>query len=405
MAKKTKTRSKPEVTGGDAPPPVKVKKSKTARKAAHAASVVEGINKVLKSEHAAVTLGSVAKKDDFRRTGWLPSGLYAIDYLLGDMEGLPLGVCGTICGDEATGKSSLTQFLMMRVQDQAGVNVYYDFDGDLQPKRLRNYGLDLDNIVVPDVTTIEEAFDSMQGAFASVYGDVQGARKRKEAAKKVGVPMLCVFDSIAAASTKRRVEAESAEDAVVGRKAAVLSEQNENLRLYLRGRLATVIFINELREDIGGNPRFGRQLKMPGGRSLRYISRWMLKLNRGKSIKDSNDRVTGFIVWATTLKSSYGQPFTTQKFIISTEKGAAGGPHPAKSNMLFLKDNGLLVAKGGKGVLIRGLKDEIGVFSKREWPDVMREHDEKIRAVIRERLIEASPVGEESEGVGEGEDD
>lgn len=392
MAKKTK--KKAEVSLDVKVPAI----AKPKKRSDHAAKVVEGIRKAFKSEYAASTLAEATGngKHDFRRTGWLRTGLWAIDFLLGDMNGIPLGVAGTVCGDENVGKSSLIQFFMKCVQEADGTNVYYDYDGDLQPKRLLGYGIDLGRVVVPDVVTIEEGFDSLGQAFASVYGDVQSTRKRKEAAKRVNVPMMAVFDSIAAANTKRRRDAKSAEDSVVGRKAAVLSEQNENLRLYLRGRPATVIFINELREDIGGTNRFGKVLKMPGGRSLRYMSRWMLKLSRGQKIRrNKDDRVVAFEVYAHTLKSSYGQVFATQRFILSTVKGEEGGPHPVRSNYLFLKDNGLLIAKGKKGDIIRGLKEEVGIFHKTEWPDVMREHEDKIVEIIKAHTVSAA-VGDES---------
>lgn len=365
-----------------------------------AAKVLQGIRDAMKSEFAGQTLGeAVKKRQDYRLTGWVESGIWAIDYLLGDFRGVPLGVNGTIMGDEATGKSALTQFLMRCFQEAGGTEVYFDFDGDLQSQRLGGYGINLDNVIVPEVDTIEEAFDCIAGAFTNLYGKHVGPRRRKKESKSSGPPLLCIFDSIAAAGTKARVNAGSAEDVVIGRKALVLSEQNENLRRYIRGRPASVIFINELREDIGANARFGRQLKMPGGRSLRYMSRWMLKLARGKPFRDKDNHVLGFPIWASTLKSSYGQPYSTEKFYLSAIKGPHGGPHPAKSNWMFLKEHAMLGAKGDKGVFIRGLKDEVGVFAKADWPDVMKSHKKKIKAMLVERLSERSAVSRDSEEV------
>lgn len=355
-----------------------------------AETVIANVRKDLKSPLAACSLeDAVQQNADLRVTGWIKTGIWAVDHLIGRMRGIPLGLCGTIWGDENVGKSALSQYLIRSVQRLGGAVELFDFDGTLNPVWLRNYGCNLKDIILPDAATLEDAYDVMQSTFTHMYGPVRTIREREKELKalKDAPPLLSIIDTVAAAPVRAGMERDSAEDHVVGRKAAVLSEGNQNLRGWMRNRPAAVIFLNEVREVIGGMSRFGVQTKMPGGRSLRFVSAWILRLTRGESIyrtRKGVKRRVGFQVIAKTGKSKYGEGHSESKFIISTHEGPEGGPHPAMSNWLFLKDNGLIKPAGEK-VGIVGM-DNVGKFTEAEWPDVMQAHERDIRKMLRSTL-------------------
>lgn len=380
--------------------PKKKKRRKSAKVSAVRSSpvdlVISGINTRLKTTTAAVTLLQETSGDKDAAVGYIPSGIWAIDWLVSDLRGLHLGRLMNVWGGTSVGKSALTQFFMKKFQDAGGVNILFDFDDARDPAQLEGYGIDPSDLVIPEVGTIEEGFDALFGALESLYGKVEGARRRKgsKQAKNADHPTLAVWDSVAASPPKSLMEEESAEDHHVASTARSLTDQLKKVRRFCAGRPILPIFVNEQRAVIGG-VSFGPQTRQPHAGALEFAMTTILRLYKLKTLKAQVKKrkvVQGRIVGVLAQKSRLGVPERQSSFFLSFDKGETGGPDPVRSNFLFLKEQNLLGSGGSSGFTIRGLKSKVGMFAdpfkgdREEFSEVIAEHEESILGLLRDEI-------------------
>lgn len=372
-------------------------------------AVLASVNKRLGNEAAAVSLGSVPKgQHGGSVSGWIKTGIWALDWIFGNWRGIPLGRITAMWGDEGCGKSSLSQYLIGRFQRKpGGMALYLDYDNALDDEQLERGGIDLDRVIQAEVVTLEEGYDAIKGGVEGMYGDMSVTRangKKKKKGNKVkpdaegkpvaekgtrsDAPLLVVFDSVSAAGARELHEEEDAESYHIGAEARIISQQNKKLRQWIRGKPAHVILLAESRANIGAVGKFAPQSKMAGARSLRFAPSTILRVGNAGAIR-KGDKIVGHRMYIQVdRKARLGRPGRKAEIVISySHKPGEGGPNPAKSNLLFLDEVVKIVKKKGEaGITLKGLEDVVGTFKRSEWPEVMAKHEKAILAVVREKM-------------------
>lgn len=385
----TVVRKKDQQPVADVPKPAAKATTKTKKSGKNYLEIaIKSINKAMNSDIAATVLSD---QETNPVLGWVKTRIWALDYLISDFRGIPIGRPMTVWGPEATGKSSLFHYLMRIFQDSDFTQVYFDYDDAVDREMVERSGIDLSRIVFPTCGSLEEGFDALKAITDSFYGKRTGAKKlkRKELidSQKDAPKLATLWDSLWASAPKALLEAKSAEQRLIGVEAAAYSTQFKRMRQFMRGRPMVLLFTNEAREDIGGYSPWGPQTKQPGGRAVRHYMTTVLKLGRAgmeKRTVNGRDRTIGMWVQVTAQKARFGVMGRKSKFFLSFSK-SAGGPDPVESNFAFLKDMNFLKAGKDKTFGIKGLSD-IPFFSKKEWPDVMKKYERKIVHMLREEL-------------------
>jgi len=137
-----------------------VRRSKPAEPAELTESLVKGITEVC-GKGAATVMTDYEDAVTSKVKVWVPSGFDWLDAIMSEGRGFPVGKIIEIYGDEGTGKTALSQFIIREFQKRGGVAVYVDFETSMDQTHLKGYGIDLGNLIYVDVETIEEGFDAV----------------------------------------------------------------------------------------------------------------------------------------------------------------------------------------------------------------------------------------------------
>ena len=221
----------------------------------------------------------------------IPTGALSLDLALG-IGGLPRGRIVEIYGPESSGKSTLALHVVAEAQRQGGVAAYIDAEHALDPTYARAIGVDIDQLLISQPDTGEQALEIADMLVRSG-----------------GIDVL-VVDSVAALVPKAELEGDMG-DAHVGLQARLMSQALRKLTANLNKSRALAIFINQLREKIG--VMFGSPETTPGGRALKFYASIRLDVRRVESIKDGAE-VVGNRVKVKVAKNKCAPPFRTAEF-------------------------------------------------------------------------------------------
>ena len=288
----------------------------------------------------------------------IPTGALALDVALG-VGGIPRGRIIEIYGPESSGKTTLAQHIVAECQKRGGIAAFVDAEHALDPEYARNLGVNIDELLISQPDTGEQALDITEELVRSGAVDV------------------IVVDSVAALVPKAEIEG-SMEDQQMGLQARLMSKALRKLTGIIGKTRTTVIFINQLRQKIGvmyGNPE-----TTTGGNALKYYASVRLEIKRVEGLKGDGEEI-GNHVRVRILKNKVAPPFRTAEFDIIFGKGIC-----KIGNILDVAVDLDIVKKAGSWFSFNDDKLGQGRDKAKEFlaanPDILNQ----VETLVRERL-------------------
>ena len=221
----------------------------------------------------------------------IPTGSIGLDMALG-IGGLPKGRIVEIFGPESGGKTTVTLHAIAEAQKRGGIAAFVDVEHALDPVYAKALGVDIDQLIVSQPDTGEQALDIM------------------EALVRSGAIDIIVLDSVAAMVTKAEIDGEMG-DSFVGVQARLMSAAMKKLTAVISKSNTVAIFINQLREKIG--VMFGNPETTPGGRALKFYASVRIEVRKGEPIKEGADTI-GNRTKCKVIKNKVAPPFKSCEF-------------------------------------------------------------------------------------------
>ena len=295
----------------------------------------------------------------------IPTGSLALDAALG-IGGVPKGRIIEIYGPESSGKTTLALHILAEAQKMGGEVAFVDAEHALDPDYAAALGVDIDNMLVSQPDTGEQALEITDALVRS------------------GAVDAVVVDSVAALTPRAEIEGEMG-DAFVGLQARLMSQALRKLAGTIAKTNCVVIFINQLRMKIGvmyGNPE-----TTTGGNALKFYASVRLDVRRVESIKEGGN-VIGNKTRVKVVKNKVAPPFREAYFDILYGQGIGKW-----SELVDLAVQMDIVQKSGSWFSMGDERIGQGANAVREYlinnPDIA----EEVEAKVRQNLLKASPAG------------
>ncbi|MGH9300891.1 MAG: recombinase RecA [Acidimicrobiales bacterium] len=306
----------------------------------------------------------------------IPTGAMALDLALG-VGGLPRGRVVEIYGPESSGKSTLAMHVVAEAQRNGGICAYIDAEHAMDPVYARAIGVDIDELLISQPDTGEQALEIADMLIRSGALDV------------------LVIDSVAALTPRAELEGDMG-DSHMGLQARLMSQALRKLTGTLNKSDTIAIFINQLREKIG--VMFGSPETTPGGRALKFYASVRLDIRRIEAIKDGVE-VVGNRTRVKVVKNKCAPPFRQAEFDIMYGRGISreGSLIDVGVDMGLVKKSGAWYTYEGEQ-LGQGRENAKQFLS--ENPELMVEINERIRqevgfgAEVDKPLAAEVPLGE-----------
>jgi recombination protein RecA len=274
--------------------------------------------------------GSVMKLDGDHKASHdgIPTGSLSLDIALGG-SGVPRGRVLEVFGPESSGKTTLTLHIIANAQKAGGVAAFIDAEHALDPSWAKRLGVKLDDLLVSQPDTGEQALEICELLVRSNAVDV------------------IVVDSVAALIPRAEIEGEMG-DSHVGLQARLMSQALRKLTAAISRSRTTVIFINQIREKIG--VMFGNPETTPGGRALKFYASVRIDVRRTQTIKEAETSI-GSRTRARVVKNKVAPPFRDAEFDIMFDRGIS-----YEGDLLDLAANGNVVEKSGAWYTYKGTR-------------------------------------------------
>ena len=290
----------------------------------------------------------------------IPSGILPLDIALG-VGGVPRGRIIEVYGPESSGKTTVTLHMIAEAQKMGGIAAFIDAEHALDPVYAHKLGVDIDNLLISQPDTGEQALEI------------------DDALVRSGAIDMVVVDSVAALVPKAEIEGEMG-DSHVGLQARLMSQAMRKLTGIISKSRTTAIFINQIREKVG--VMFGNPETTTGGRALKFYSSVRLDVRKIDTIKQGTD-VIGNRTRIKVVKNKVAPPFKLAEFDIMYGEGVSkeGSIIDIAADMDILEKSGSWYSYGGSrlGQGKENVKDIL-----KQNPPLCAEIEAKIRAKIRE---------------------
>ena len=303
--------------------------------------------------------GSIMKLGELPVTeelGAIPSGSLALDLALG-IGGIPRGRITEIFGPESSGKTTLAQHIIAEAQKRGGMVAYIDAEHALDPSYAANCGVSVDDLLISQPDTGEQALEIT------------------EALVRSGAIDVIVIDSVAALVPRAEIEGDMG-DPQVGLQARLMSQALRKLAAAIGRSGTAVVFLNQLREKVGivfGNPEV-----TTGGRALKFYSSTRIDLRRAETIKQGSEAI-GSRIRAKVVKNKVAPPFRSAEFDIMFDHGIS-----REGNLIDLGVEQELIKKAGAFLSYGDIRLGQGRESAKQYlaqnPELAKEIEERIRA-------------------------
>ena len=312
-------------------------------------------------------LGSTAHQ----KIAHISTGALSLDLALG-IGGVPRGRIVEVYGPESSGKTTLALHIVAEAQRNGGLAAFVDAEHALDPVYAKAVGVDIDELLISQPDTGEQALEIADTLIRSGALDV------------------LVIDSVAALVPRAEIEGEMG-DTHVGLQARLMSQALRKLTANVNRSMTTAVFINQLREKIG--VMFGSPEVTPGGRALKFYSSVRLDIRRIEAIKDGKEQI-GNRVRVKVVKNKLAPPFRMAEFDIMFGQGVS-----REGSLLDVAVGAGIVRKSGAWYTFEG--DQLGHGREkaktflRENPDLAMLLESKVLAAVGI----TDPEGVESEAV------
>lgn len=285
----------------------------------------------------------------------IPTGSMTLDTALG-IGGVPRGRIIEVYGPESSGKTTVALQIAAEAQKSGGYAAFIDVEHALDPVYAKALGVDIDNLLVSQPDSGEQALEIMESLVRS------------------GAIDCIVLDSVAAMVTKAEIDGEMG-DTHVGQLARLMSQAMRKLTSVISKTNCVAIFINQVREKIGvmyGNPE-----TTPGGRALKFYASVRIEVRKGEVIK-SGSNVVGNRTRCKIVKNKVAPPFKECEFDLLYGKGIS-----RTGEVIDLASDLEIVKKSGAWYSYNDSKIGQGREAAKEFlatnPDIMKEIEEKLK--------------------------
>lgn len=309
--------------------------------------------------------GSIMKLGDKSLTvDVIPTGTLSLDLALG-VGGIPRGRVSEIYGPEASGKTTICQHIVAEAQKQGGTAAFIDMEHALDPAYAALTGVDIENLLISQPDTGEQALEIAESLIRSGAVDV------------------IVIDSVAALVPRAEIEGDMG-DPHMGMMARMMSQALRKLSGVIKQTNTCLIFTNQLREKIG--VVFGNPETTPGGRALKFYCSVRLDVRRIQSIKSGTD-IIGSRIRVRVVKNKVAPPFRTAEFDIMHDEGIS-----RSGDILDLAvEIGVIEKRGsfyyyGDDLRIAQGRENAKEYLK-ENPDIAQEVEGEIRALVMDQTL------------------
>ena len=301
--------------------------------------------------------GSVMKLGEFKamEIEAIPTGALSLDIALG-IGGVPRGRIIEVFGPESSGKTTLALHIVAEAQKMGGEAAFIDAEHALDPVYAKKLGVDIDNLIVSQPDTGEQALEITESLVRSGALDV------------------IVVDSVAALVPKAEIDGDMG-DSHMGLQARLMSQALRKLAGAINKSKTVLIFINQLREKIG--VMFGNPETTTGGRALKFYASVRMDIRRIENIKQDGE-VKGNRVRVKVIKNKVAPPFREAEFDIVYGQGIS-----KEGNILDMAVNLDIVEKAGSwfsynGERIGQGRENVKKYLK-ENPEMLEDIEEKVR--------------------------
>ncbi|HPF21163.1 MAG TPA: recombinase RecA [Syntrophomonas sp.] len=289
----------------------------------------------------------------------ISTGCMSLDLATG-VGGLPRGRVIEIFGPESSGKTTVTLHVIAQAQKDGGIAAFIDAEHALDPMYAKQLGVDINNLLVSQPDSGEQALEIAEALVRSNAIDV------------------IVIDSVAALVPKAELDGEMG-DVHVGLQARLMSQALRKLTAHIGKSTCCVIFINQIREKVGviyGNPEV-----TTGGRALKFYSSMRLEIRKGEPIKMGND-ITGNRTKVKVVKNKVAPPFKSVEFDIMYGTGIS-----REGDLLDVASELNIVQKSGSWYSYDGERMGQGRENAKEYLKNNPEIFLTLQKLIREKMF------------------